>query len=1082
MKKITFLHISDLHYGSPEQKMLFFDIQNKLFESIRKRLDTSKSLDVVFFTGDLVFKGSKDEYSKVTVFLHALWAIFAEFELNPYLICVPGNHDLERPLDSYDPTIIMLEGWRNNEKNVRDSFWKSKAYQSFINKCFINYVDWYRNINIKKPENLNLDNSILAGDFLCNLNIKEIKIGIIGFNSSFLQLSNGDYEKRLSIDIKQLNPFLNGKTFSEWKSDNDINIILSHHSEEWLTEDSLAHFYSDIYSDDLITEHLCGHMHVPSTLTTRKGSGLTRHLSIAPSLFGLEKYGTKNEDRKMGYIYGEYILFHSSITKNYWPRISEKMADGTFQIIPDKSFHIEAETGMATEILKGENISAKEDVNLVKTSKSNIEKLPFYIYDINESDKIVRKPLQEQAVKIIKEVRSIWIKSKIGLGTDGFIGSIIEESEITPTSCLRIVCEDVYLEDEIIAEIERITQTKFSLFIEAIKELSKPLLVFDRINPALYNNPESFISFIMFLENLKQYCETLKIICIVHEHIKNGIQMMIELNPLTPFEIKDYIKASDFKNQINNVTDIDRIHSLTDGYVWYIDRILRNLQIISIDQALDEESKLLEQVDNTDDNLPTPMKAYIKGIKASNDSTENRIYHLLCLLSLLPSGEDFDGIMRIKTGIRFRLSDLQKLMSEHLVENTPVQLILDPTGSQASMFKINKVPKDIREYVLQQMDTSYRIDSTKEILTKYLGNEWRSSNIKILGLSTGNIKYYLFVYNNIISALISLINSEINNDNKTNLQRYVKSTMSFAKILESNSALREQLLIQKELLLKLNELEGVEKDLIELKISLGNSYRMNGLSEKCITLLEDLYENEPNLTAQQKTNIANNLLHAYNSNENTEMIKKYADILIKSAKKNKRQKLFVEYSLCKLDADKKNRLIDLKKLLDDARKLKYYTLYINILISIYNIDKKYITKKNFEDAESKIAKCDYTYYRFLVYKLEYIYSENKNLVPKEIQQLETAYWYAYLQRLSTFVNTLHDIGWNIYINNKKYINALYLFQRSSFIWRLYGKIDKEKKYIKMLSSNDDFNNWIATNRKDDNSVIYYFNRKKELEV
>ena len=59
MKKITFLHISDLHYGSPEQKMLFFDIQNKLFESIRKRLDTSKSLDVVFFTGDLVLKGVK---------------------------------------------------------------------------------------------------------------------------------------------------------------------------------------------------------------------------------------------------------------------------------------------------------------------------------------------------------------------------------------------------------------------------------------------------------------------------------------------------------------------------------------------------------------------------------------------------------------------------------------------------------------------------------------------------------------------------------------------------------------------------------------------------------------------------------------------------------------------------------------------------------------------------------------------------------------------------------------------------------------------------------------------------------------
>mgnify|MGYP006868410355 CR=1 FL=1 len=41
---------------------------------------------------------------------------------------------------------------------------------------------------------------------------------------------------------------------------------------------------------------------------------------------------------------------------------------------------------------------------------------------------------------------------------------------------------------------------------------------------------------------------------------------------------------------------------------------------------------------------------------------------------------------------------------------------------------------------------------------------------------------------------------------------------------------------------------------------------------------------------------------------------------------------------------------------------------------------------------------------------------------------------------------------------------------------------KMKKYIKMLNSNEDFNNWIVTNGKDDNFVIYYFKRKNELEV
>ena len=39
-----------------------------------------------------------------------------------------------------------------------------------------------------------------------------------------------------------------------------------------------------------------------------------------------------------------------------------------------------------------------------------------------------------------------------------------------------------------------------------------------------------------------------------------------------------------------------------------------------------------------------------------------------------------------------------------------------------------------------------------------------------------------------------------------------------------------------------------------------------------------------------------------------------------------------------------------------------------------------------------------------------------------------------------------------------------------------------KKYIKMLNSNEDFNNWIVNNGKDDNFVIYYFKRKNELEV
>jgi len=151
MVNISFLHLSDLHIGDKKQKGLISLTKKILFDDIDFILSKITSLDVVFFAGDLVQKGTKAEFKLLEDFLIELWKLFETHNQNPYLLCVPGNHDLERIDDQNNPTQKVMTNWLN-EDIKDDYFWKSpNTYLDFVNERFKNYVDWYKNTSIKKP-------------------------------------------------------------------------------------------------------------------------------------------------------------------------------------------------------------------------------------------------------------------------------------------------------------------------------------------------------------------------------------------------------------------------------------------------------------------------------------------------------------------------------------------------------------------------------------------------------------------------------------------------------------------------------------------------------------------------------------------------------------------------------------------------------------------------------------------------------------------------------------------------------------------------------------------------------------------
>ena len=125
MAKIGYLHLSDLHIGDKYQKGLISQTKTILFDDIKYILSKIKKLDVVFFTGDFVQKGGIEEFEMLENFLHELWGIFEQNHQNPYLICVPGNHDLERMNDSFHPTQKVLLNWTNETELKKDYFWNN---------------------------------------------------------------------------------------------------------------------------------------------------------------------------------------------------------------------------------------------------------------------------------------------------------------------------------------------------------------------------------------------------------------------------------------------------------------------------------------------------------------------------------------------------------------------------------------------------------------------------------------------------------------------------------------------------------------------------------------------------------------------------------------------------------------------------------------------------------------------------------------------------------------------------------------------------------------------------------------------
>jgi predicted MPP superfamily phosphohydrolase len=377
MTTLTILHLTDLHRGlGGYANVIYPNVEQILLVDLRKMYEKTGPWDLVCFTGDLVQSGGgKDgkgkEFEQLDMVLDRLWDEFGTSDPKPHLLTVPGNHDLQWPNASRSE-VKLLKQWRRDPK-IQASFWHDKTsdYRGVVEEALTFYKAWeeknrFRSIQVQR--------GLLPGDFCLTFEKEGWKVGIVGLNTTFLQLGSGPHEGKLALHPAQLAAF-HGDRYARWFQDHHFCLLLTHHPPEWLTPEAQEEYSANIASPGRFLAHLCGHLHEDWSEDVAISGAPRPRLLRGASLFGLEYFGKgkKQIQRSHGYGILRFDLDPAGSTWRRWPRSGFKLRGGPWKI--DRNVH-------AVQHLEDDGGTVAEPIQLVRAAPSrdrSIERQPTHV-------------------------------------------------------------------------------------------------------------------------------------------------------------------------------------------------------------------------------------------------------------------------------------------------------------------------------------------------------------------------------------------------------------------------------------------------------------------------------------------------------------------------------------------------------------------------------------------------------------------------------------------------------------------------------------------------------------------------------
>ena len=215
MKKISWLHLSDLHLGRDiynEEKS-----RKKLLQDIKEQIAQNNiQLDLIFITGDLTYSGQEKEFNHVQKFIDELLTVTGLKKDD--IIVVPGNHDIN--YIDVSSTSSKFQKLFSNENNI-SGITENDAKIEFLMQPLKNYREFLRR-NFSWAEKKDT-----ALSYTINKVIKGISVSVLALNTAWMEYGDGNAKNKILIGEKQVREAFDAANNPQ------LTIALMHHPLEW---------------------------------------------------------------------------------------------------------------------------------------------------------------------------------------------------------------------------------------------------------------------------------------------------------------------------------------------------------------------------------------------------------------------------------------------------------------------------------------------------------------------------------------------------------------------------------------------------------------------------------------------------------------------------------------------------------------------------------------------------------------------------------------------------------------------------------------------------------------------------------
>jgi 3',5'-cyclic AMP phosphodiesterase CpdA len=223
------LNVSDIHFNHPAcntQMDPDRPFRTRLIQDARHRVAQLGNVDAILVSGDVAFKGIKDEYEAAYEWLCDL-AAACNCPLERVFV-IPGNHDVDRDRTRRDQSVINVQRALSGVPPAeRERELRAQFTHKDTGRALLSPVDGYNEFaarfscQIYAPEKLFWHQDLDLDE--------HTKLRIYGVTSTLLSGMSGQNDRKGTLYLSPLQTVLD-------PADGVINLLMCHHPPDWLLD------------------------------------------------------------------------------------------------------------------------------------------------------------------------------------------------------------------------------------------------------------------------------------------------------------------------------------------------------------------------------------------------------------------------------------------------------------------------------------------------------------------------------------------------------------------------------------------------------------------------------------------------------------------------------------------------------------------------------------------------------------------------------------------------------------------------------------------------------------------------------